>query len=112
MGLENEPKRREENRPGEKQTRPITRKAFSLGRIVITPGAAEAIPQPEVLSALTRHAGGDWGLVGQDDWQENDLSVDEGFRVLSAYEATGGIRFWIITEADRASTCILLPREY
>ena len=59
-----------------------------------------------------RHSSGDWGTVGRGDWNENNLSVREGFRILSAYEATAGRKFWIITEADRSSTCILLPEEY
>jgi len=55
---------------------------------------------------------GDWGLVGDADWKENDLSVHKGFRILSVYETQARRRFWIITEADRSSTCILLPDEY
>ena len=86
--------------------------SLPLGRIVITPGAMNAIPEPEVRSALLRHAGGDWGTVDTEDWKENDFSVKEGFRILSAYEAQSGEKFWILTEADRSSTCILLPEEY
>lgn len=85
---------------------------FGLGQIVITPGALEAISHDEITSALTRHARGDWGLVDPEDWKENELSVREGFRLLSAYETHQGRRFWVITEADRSSTCLLLPEEY
>lgn len=49
--------------------------------------------------------------VGPEDWQENDLSVKEGFRILSAYVVANG-RFWVITEHDRSSTTVLLPEEY
>ena len=85
---------------------------FPLGQVVITPGALEAIPQDEVMAALSRHSRGDWGIVKTADWKENDLSVREGFRILSAYETRDGTKFWIITEADRSSTCLLLPNEY
>jgi len=50
--------------------------------------------------------------VGQQDWRENDLSIKEGFRILSAYSTAKGQKFWIITEANRSSTTILLPEEY
>ena len=86
--------------------------SFPLGQIVITPGALRVIPDHEVRAALTRHIRGDWGVVGDADWKENDLSVEQGFRILSAYETQSRRRFWIITEADRSSTCILLPDEY
>jgi hypothetical protein len=82
-----------------------------LGRVVITPGALDALDPLDVHKALKRHQSGDWGEVGPSDAQENDLSVKEGFRILSAYRS-GDVRFWIITEADRSSTCVLLPEEY
>ena len=88
------------------------RKVFPLGRLLITPGALAAIPEPDVRQALLRHAAGDWGTVGQQDWRENDLSIKEGFRILSAYSTAKGQKFWIITEADRSHTTILLPEEY
>ena len=55
---------------------------------------------------------GDWGEVCAEDTQENDLSVDHGFRILSAYTLSTRVKVWVITEADRSSTCILLPEEY
>ena len=61
---------------------------------------------------LARHQSGDWGTVGPADAAENQLSVEQGFRILSAYTLNSGTRIWIITEADRSSTCILLPSEY
>lgn len=85
---------------------------LALGRLVATPGVLEAIPNDEMLAALRRHTAGDWGDVGPEDWNENDLSVEKGSRVLSSYRSTTGEKFWIITEADRSSTCVLLPSEY
>ena len=85
---------------------------FPLGQIVITPAALEAIPATEVSAAVKRHACGDWGELDEHDWGENELSLREGFRLLSAYRSTAGTKFWIITEADRSATTILLPEDY
>ena len=82
---------------------------FNLGRLVATRGAlALGI---NFAPYLNQHQQGHWGDVGQEDWQENDRSVQAGFRILSAYE-TGNGRIWIITEADRSATTVLLPEEY
>ena len=54
----------------------------------------------------------DWGEVSEDDAQQNELSLREGFRLLSAYRTVKGQKLWIITEADRSATTILLPDEY
>jgi hypothetical protein len=54
----------------------------------------------------------DWGIVGKEDWEENELSIEAGFRVLSAYMTAKDVKIWVITEADRSSTTILLPEEY
>lgn len=78
----------------------------------MTPGARDSIPPSEMLQAMRRHARGDWGDVGQEDWKANDLALQEGTRILSAYKSSEGIKFWIITEADRSSTTVLLPEEY
>ena len=88
---------------------------FPLGELVATPGAlallADAGENPAVL--LARHVSGDWGEVPPEDARENELSVREGFRIVSSYPVgSGGARVWLITEADRSSTCILLPEEY
>jgi hypothetical protein len=86
---------------------------FPLGRLVATPAAlalmADAGEDPAGL--LYRHQSGDWGEVPPEDARENELSVRQGLRIVSSY-AVGGERVWIITEADRSSTCILLPEEY
>jgi hypothetical protein len=87
---------------------------FKLGQVVATPSALEALEDAGQLPAefLRRHVAGDWGDVVADDRRENETSVANGFRILSAYKTTKGVRLWVITEADRTSTCILLPEEY
>jgi hypothetical protein len=88
---------------------------FPLGQLVVTPGAlallAGAGENPAGL--LARHVSGDWGEVPPEDARENELSIREGFRIVSSYPVgSGGARVWLITEADRSTTCILLPEEY
>ena len=85
---------------------------FSLGQVVATPGALEGIPQEEVIAALRRHHHGDWGELCPEDREENDRSLLDGGRLFSAYASQAGTRFWIITEADRSVTTVLLPDEY
>ena len=87
---------------------------FALGQIFITPGAQEAleIAGQTPIQFLRRHMSADWGEISEDDAQENDLSVREGFRLLSAYRTVKSQKIWIITEADRSATTILLPSEY
>ena len=82
--------------------------------MVATPGALEALRQASqsAQDLLTRHASGDWGDVGAEDARENELSVRAGFRILSSYPIAAGVTVWIITEADRSATTLLLPREY
>ena len=87
---------------------------FPLGRVVATPGALQALEraeqEPEEL--LNRHDRGDWGEMPEPDKQENEFSLQHGFRIFSAYTTSAGDRIWIITEADRSATTILLPDEY
>ena len=87
---------------------------FALGETFITPGAQEAldIAGETAIQFLRRHMSGDWGEISEDDAQENELSLREGFRLLSAYRTVKGQKIWIITEADRSVTTILLPSEY
>ncbi|NBV21813.1 MAG: hypothetical protein EBS05_07815 [Proteobacteria bacterium] len=85
---------------------------FPLGRLVATPNALEHIPNPDIMAALQRHLTGDWGDVDEHDREENELSLKEGFRRLSVYRSVKGVRFWIITEADRSATTVLLPEDY
>ena len=87
---------------------------FPLGQIVATPGALAALErakQPPTCF-LARHATGDWGELDPTDIAENEYSLKHGFRLLSSYATVAGEKLWIITEADRSSTCILLPEEY
>jgi hypothetical protein len=87
---------------------------FPLGRIVATPGALAAFTSAgdNPATYLARHVTGDWGDLDDHDRRENELSIDQGFRILSAYALSDSTRIWIITEADRSSTCLLLPEEY
>lgn len=87
---------------------------FSLGQIVATPGALDALAKSNQnpTEFLKRHVQGDWGNVCREDARLNDEAVKEGTRLLSAYATATGTRIWIITEADRSSTTILLPEEY
>ena len=87
---------------------------FSLGQLVATPGALEALKDADVgfWPYIRRHLEGDWGDICPEDAAENELSLKEGFRLLSAYTLLSGDRIWIITEADRSATTILLPEEY
>ena len=85
--------------------------AFRFGSIYITEGAEEKLLVRDVATGLLRHLSGDWGDVCEDDWKENELSLKHGFRLLSSYVDRNQHRFWIITEADRSKTTILLPQE-
>ena len=85
---------------------------FPIGQLVATPGALDTVPPEDMQIALARHQRGDWGEVDKDDRRENDLSLEKGFRLLSAYRTRDGVKFWIITEHDRSVTTILLPSEY
>lgn len=85
---------------------------FPLGRLVITPGALEKLDSESLQRALRRHLNGDWGDLDQHDKNANDRALVEHARVLSAHCDSGGAKFWIITEADRSATTILLPSEY
>jgi hypothetical protein len=85
---------------------------FPLGRIVITPNALERLNPYDGCACLVRHAGGDWGDLDAEDIAENERSLKDGCRLLSAYADRHGTRFWIITEADRCRTTILLPEDY
>ena len=85
---------------------------LNLGVLVQTPGVDEMIAIDEVMAALRRHETGDWGDMCDDDKQVNDEAVREGWRVLSSWKDSKGEQFWIVTEADRSVTTVLLPEEY
>lgn len=88
---------------------PVT---FPLGRVVITATAHSALSPDDVLTALHKHAAGDWGDLCPEDLQANLDALTSGGRLLSSYHDRNLTRFWIITEGDRTSTCILLPCDY
>lgn len=87
---------------------------FALGRSLATPGALRALEKVKIqpLMLLQRHARGDWGVVCQEGALLNDAAVHRGGRILSAYMTTANEKIWIITEADRSVTTILLSAEY
>lgn len=87
---------------------------FPLGQVFMTIGAREVLAESgeQPFEFLKRHQVGDWGLVCEDDAKENILSVRENFRILSVYKTKLDEKIWIITEADRSSTTLLLPSEY
>lgn len=86
---------------------------FELGSIVATKNALEFIAQHRIdmIDLLGRHVSGDWGELSIQDKDANSDAVSLGYRVFSNYEFKLG-RIWVITEADRSSTCILLPEDY
>ena len=86
---------------------------FTLGQVVATPGVLKAIEASgdSLSSYLSRHQSGDWGEVDVHDRKENELSLEQSFRLVSEYSLSTGGKIWVITEADRSSTCVLLPEE-
>ena len=91
---------------------------FRLGKIVATSSALLALeshpssPAWEGWQLIVRHQSGDWGEVSKVTAHENDLSVEQGFRIFSAYTTRSGHKVWIITHRDRSTTMLLLPDEY
>jgi hypothetical protein len=87
---------------------------FSLGDVVATPGALDALreAQQEPLELLRRHQTGDWGDLDEEDQAENEFSLTHDLRLLSAYTLPTQVKIWVITEADRSVTTLLLPSEY
>ncbi len=87
---------------------------FPLGLLVATPGALEVLKEYGIIPMrlIARHSRGDWGDVGPDDAKSNDKAVHSGARLLSCYRLANRAKIWVITEADRSSTTVLLPSEY
>jgi hypothetical protein len=87
---------------------------FALGQLLATPGALAAFARTsdDPVDYLVRHVSRDWGTVDAEDWRANDQALIDGTRLLSAYTLHDGSKIWIITEADRSVTTILLPEEY
>jgi hypothetical protein len=87
---------------------------FPLGQVVATLGALEVLEQAGQSPSkfLDRHVRGDWGDVCEEDAEANNLALKDGSRIFSVYHTKLGEKIWCISEADRSSTCILLPSEY
>ena len=88
---------------------------FSLGQTLITPGALRVLGELQVLplTLYRRHVSCDWSELEAEDQRSNELAVRRGGRIFSSYHAgTPKVKFWVITEADRSATTILLPSEY
>jgi hypothetical protein len=90
------------------------KRLFSLGQVVATPGAVEALTAAHVepLTLLARHASGDWGELVEEDKQANEHAVQNELRILSSYRLSTGEKIWVITEWNRSVTTLLLPMEY
>jgi hypothetical protein len=92
----------------------VKKTLFELGQVVATPGALAALERSRQApwEFLDRHRAGDWGEVPEEDKKENEVSLLNGYRILSAYRTGLGERLWLLTEADRSLTTLLLPEEY
>lgn len=88
--------------------------SFPLGQTVITPSALAALAERGIppVQFLARHAQGDWGDLTPEDRRRNQEALRDGARLLSSYQVAVDLRIWVITEADRSSTCVLLPEDY
>lgn len=84
---------------------------FQPGTVVATVGALEVATNEQIAGLLRRHLSGDWGDVDAEDARANDEALRHGMRLLSSYRV-GNSKLWLITEADRSSTCVLTPGEY
>ena len=105
---EDEEKQTQASNQGDESTAPL----FPLGRVVSTPGALEALTREEIDAAVSRHVAGDWGEIHAGERIENEAAVREGYQLHSVYRGKSGCRFYVITEADRSVTTVLLPEEY
>ena len=87
---------------------------FALGQLLATPGALELLEsyQLTALPFVLRHVSGDWGDICTEDRQSNAEALQYGYRLMSVYVISKAERLWIITEADRSCTTLLLPEEY
>jgi hypothetical protein len=87
---------------------------FALGHVVATPGALIAMTELDFspLDLIHRHVTGDWGDLCAEDQRQNRLAIRSGLRIFSSYKISATTKIWIITEADRSSTTLLMPDEY
>lgn len=94
----------------QRQVKPL----FELGQVVATPGALAAMTEMGIapLALIYRHVTGDWGDLGAEDQQQNLLAIRSGPHIFSSYKIGASVKIWIITEADRSSTTLLMLDEY
>lgn len=85
---------------------------FPFGLVLITANADHVLSRTDILTALQRHRVGDWGDLCEADRAENELALKEGSRLFSVYHSAAGTKFYVITEADRSATTVLLPEDY
>ena len=85
---------------------------FRLGHIVTTPNARSQLTEEDILAGIQRHQAGDWGELDAHDVNENEHALKHGGRLFSQYHSDAGLKFWVITESDRATTTVLLPEDY
>lgn len=89
---------------------PKVKRAFPLGKIVMTTEALRKIHLGDMSDGLNRHAQGDWGDVNKEDCDENQVCLDEGYPLHSVYHDRNGVKFCIITDGERKATTVLLPK--
>lgn len=93
------------------------RELFPIGNTLMTRGVKMLLDEntlvPKLITndIISRHASGDWGDVDEEDSATNDRAIKNGDRLVSSYTISGE-KVWVITEADRSSTTVLLPSEY
>ena len=85
---------------------------FSLGSLVATANVLATFSMESLQACLTRHANCDWGDLCDEDTQSNEISLNLGGRLMSSYLLPDKSKLWIITEADRSATTLLLPEDY
>ena len=83
-----------------------------LGNVVNTPNALGQLTPADIQLGLQRHQAGDWGELDEHDRLQNDHALCSGLRLVSSYRSAGGATFWIVTEAGRSSTVLLMPDDY
>jgi hypothetical protein len=95
-----------------KYANPHPETKFWLGKFFMTAPASRTLDMEDVLIALKRHHTGDWGDLCEEDIASNEQAMQNGGRLFSTYHDPKGVKFWIITEADRSATTVLLPEDY
>lgn len=98
--------------PDDQQPYRLPHAKFPIDQLFITPNALQRLGLEEPTNALARHVQGDWGEVNKEDRQANEDALRNGGRLFSVYRASDGRKFWVITEADRSVTTILLVEDY